>query len=39
MDNVVFSWAEIDTLLRDKKIRDAKTLAALLWYMRYRDYA
>ena len=39
MDNIVFSWAEIDTLLRDKKIRDAKTLAALLWYMRYRDYA
>ena len=39
MDNVLLSWAEIDTLLRDKKIRDAKTLAALLWYMRYRDYA
>jgi ADP-ribose pyrophosphatase len=39
MDNVLLSWAEIDTLLRDKKIRDAKTLAGLLWYMRYRDYA
>lgn len=39
MDNVILSWGQIDTHLRDKKIRDAKTLAALLWYMRYRDHA
>jgi len=39
MDNVVLSWAQIDSHLRDGKIRDAKTVASLLWYMRYRDYA
>jgi ADP-ribose pyrophosphatase len=39
IDNKVLSWVEIDVLLRDKKIADAKTLVALLWYMRYRDHA
>jgi ADP-ribose pyrophosphatase len=39
MDNQVFSWSEIDRLMRDRKIRDAKTIAALLWFMRYRDHA
>ena len=39
MENVVLSWSQIDLLLRDKKITDAKTLVALLWYMRYREHA
>jgi ADP-ribose pyrophosphatase len=39
MDNRVLSWSEIDRLFRDRQIRDAKTVAALLWYMRYREYA
>lgn len=39
MENVVISWSDVDQLLRDKKIIDAKTLVALLWYMRYREYA
>ena len=39
MDNVVLSWSEIDTLFRNKKIADAKTIACLLWYMRYRTHA
>ncbi len=39
MDNTVFSWSQIDNLLRDKKIYDAKSLVCLLWYMRYRKYA
>lgn len=38
MDNVVLSWSQIDGLLRDRKIADAKTLVALLWYMRYREH-
>jgi ADP-ribose pyrophosphatase len=39
IDNRILHWHEVDTLLRDRKIIDAKTLVALLWYMRYRDHA
>ncbi len=39
IENQIFSWSEIDGLLRDRKIEDAKTLVALLWYMRYRTHA
>ncbi len=39
IDNRVYSWAEIDRLLRDGQIVDAKTLVALLWYLRYRNHA
>jgi ADP-ribose pyrophosphatase len=39
IDNRILTWSEIDRLLRDKQIIDAKTLVALLWYMRYRDHA
>jgi len=39
MDNRVLSWDQIDHLFRDKKIVDAKTIACLLWYMRYRKNA
>lgn len=39
IDNRVFSWEEIDHLIRDGKIKDAKTLVALLWYLRYRAHA
>jgi ADP-ribose pyrophosphatase len=39
MENRVLSWSQIDGLLRDKRITDAKTLVALLWYLRYRDHA
>ena len=39
MENRVLSWAQIDTLLRDQQITDAKTLVALLWYLRYREHA
>jgi ADP-ribose pyrophosphatase len=39
MDNRIFSWSQIDSLMRDKKIADAKTIACLLWYMRYRTHA
>jgi ADP-ribose pyrophosphatase len=39
MDNRILSWSEIDRLLRDHQILDAKTLVALLWYMRYRENA
>jgi ADP-ribose pyrophosphatase len=38
MVNRVVSWAEVDRLLRDRKIIDAKTLVCLLWYMRYRKF-
>jgi len=37
--NRIYSWSEVDLLLRDGKIEDAKTLVALLWYLRYRDNA
>ncbi len=39
IDNVIVTWSEVDHLLRDGKIEDAKTLVALLWYMRYRTHA
>ncbi|MFO0924839.1 MAG: NUDIX hydrolase [Pirellulales bacterium] len=39
IDNRVLSWSEIDGLLRDGKILDAKTLVVLLWYLRYREHA
>ena len=39
IDNRVLSWSEIDHLLRDRKITDAKTIACLLWYMRYGKHA
>lgn len=39
MENRILSWSEVDRLLRDHKIIDAKTLVALLWYMRYRKHA
>ena len=39
MDNTILSWSEIDALFRNKKIADAKTIACLLWYMRYRKHA
>ncbi|XZE20146.1 NUDIX hydrolase [Pirellulaceae bacterium SH449] len=38
MVNRVVSWAEVDRLLRDRQIIDAKTLVCLLWYMRYRKF-
>jgi ADP-ribose pyrophosphatase len=38
MENRIFTWGEIDRLLRDRQIIDAKTLVCLLWYMRYRTY-
>ncbi|MCU0710264.1 MAG: NUDIX hydrolase [Pirellula sp.] len=39
MENRVVTWSDVDRLLRDHHIIDAKTLVALLWYMRYRDHA
>ncbi len=39
IDNLIVNWSEIDRMLRDGKIEDAKTLVALLWYMRYRTHA
>jgi ADP-ribose pyrophosphatase len=39
MENRILSWGYVDRLLRDHQIIDAKTLVALLWYMRYRQYA
>jgi ADP-ribose pyrophosphatase len=39
MDNRLLTWPQIDQLLRDRKIVDAKSIACLLWYMRYRTYA
>jgi ADP-ribose pyrophosphatase len=38
MENRVLSWGEVDRLLRDREIIDAKTLVCLLWYMRYRTH-
>ena len=38
IDNHVISWSDIDSLLRDGKIEDAKTLVALLWYLRYQTH-
>jgi ADP-ribose pyrophosphatase len=39
IENLVLSWSDIDRLLRDGLIEDAKTLVALLWYLRYRTHA
>jgi len=39
MRNVLLSWPQIDRLLRDGQIADAKTLVGLLWYLRYREHA
>lgn len=39
MRNILLSWSEIDRLLRDGQIADAKTLVGLLWYLRYREHA
>ncbi len=39
MENRLLTWAQVDGLLRDKKIVDAKSIACLLWYMRYRTHA
>lgn len=39
MRNVLLSWSQIDRLLRDGQISDAKTLVGLLWYLRYREHA
>lgn len=39
IDNRVLTWSEVDRSLRDGKIEDAKTLVALLWYLRYRTHA
>ncbi|MFN7733446.1 MAG: NUDIX hydrolase [Pirellula sp.] len=39
IDNRIVSWSEVDRLLRDHQILDAKTLVGLLWYMRYRQHA
>lgn len=39
MRNVLLSWSQIDRLLRDGQIADAKTLVGLLWYLRYREHA
>ena len=39
MENTVLTWTQIDHLLRDKKIFDAKSITCLLWYMRYRKHA
>jgi ADP-ribose pyrophosphatase len=37
--NRLLTWSEIDRLLRDGQIADAKTLVGLLWYLRYREHA
>jgi ADP-ribose pyrophosphatase len=36
---VLLDWPQIDQLLRDGHIADAKTLVGLLWYLRYREHA
>lgn len=35
IDNKVLTWAEIDQLMQRGEIQDAKTIAALLYYLRY----
>ena len=32
---VKLSWPEVDRLMKDQKIVDARTLLALLWYERH----
>ena len=39
IENRILSWSQVDCLLRDRKITDAKSIACLLWYMRYRTHA
>ncbi|MCY3005147.1 MAG: NUDIX hydrolase [Planctomycetota bacterium] len=39
MHNELLTWSQIDRLLRDGKIADAKTLVGLLWFLRYRQHA
>ncbi len=39
METHVFSWPEIDRMLRNGEIVDGKSLVSLLWYMRYRTHA
>ncbi|MFN5852513.1 MAG: NUDIX hydrolase, partial [Pirellulaceae bacterium] len=39
ISNRVVTWSQVDQMLRDGKIIDAKTLVALLWYLRYRTHA
>jgi len=39
MSNRILGWSDVDRLLRDGAIIDAKTLVGLLWYMRYREHA
>lgn len=39
MRNMLLSWPQIDRLLRDGQIADAKTLVGLLWYLRFREHA
>jgi ADP-ribose pyrophosphatase len=38
MENRVVCWSEVDRMLRDRQIIDAKTLVCLLWYLRYRKH-
>lgn len=39
IENHFRTWSEIDCMLRNGEILDAKTLVALLWYLRYRQHA
>ncbi len=39
MENHIFSWPEVDHMIRSGKIVDGKSLVSLLWYMRYRTHA
>jgi ADP-ribose pyrophosphatase len=39
ISNRLLTWSQIDRLLRDGEIADAKTLVGLLWYLRYREHA
>ena len=39
MENHLFTWPQIDQMLRDHQIVDAKTLVGLLWFLRYRLHA
>ena len=39
MENHLLSWSQIDSMLRDGQISDAKTLVCLLWFLRYRLHA
>jgi ADP-ribose pyrophosphatase len=39
ISNRLVTWKQVDQMLRDGKIIDAKTLVALLWYLRYRTHA